>query len=109
MVLANPLKEKIPTTEQVVGYATIFGYCEPGLWLPLGSRTVKRILPDMTPDELRVERIHYIVMGDEFFDVAKERNIDEWLNDYHGQVIDQTNYYYGPTGPIRALYLVRLP
>jgi hypothetical protein len=108
IVIANPLKDKIPPTEHVVGYATVFGYCEPGLWLPFGSRTVERILPDMTPDELFHKNIHYVLIGDEFFDVARERNIEGWLNDYHGQVIDQTTYYYGPTGPIRTLYLVRL-
>jgi hypothetical protein len=110
MVVANnPLREKIPPDQHVVGYATIFGYCEPGLWLPLGSRRVERILPDTTPVELFQKNIHYVLVGDEFFGVAKDKNIEEWLNDYRGQLIDQTNYYYGPTGPIRKLYLVRLP
>ena len=106
--VANPLKEKIPPAERVVGYATIFGYCEPGLWFPLGSRTVERVLPDTTPGELFRKNIHYILIGDEFFSVAKDRNIQGWLNDYHGELIDQMTYYYGPTGPIRTLYLVRL-
>ncbi|HTV39229.1 MAG TPA: hypothetical protein VMF08_01530 [Candidatus Sulfotelmatobacter sp.] len=52
MVLADPLKKKIPPSEHVVGYATFFGYCEPGLWLPFGSRMVERILPDTAPGEL---------------------------------------------------------
>lgn len=108
-IVADPLKEKIPPAEHIVGYATIFGYCEPGLWLPLGGRTVKRILPDATPAELFQSNIHYVLIGDEFFGVARDKNIESWLNDYHGQLIDQTSYDYGPMGPIRTLYLVRLP
>jgi hypothetical protein len=109
MVIANPLKDKIPQAEHVVGYATVFGYCEPGLWLPLGSRTVDRMLPDMTAGEIFRKNIHYVLIGDEYFSVTKEKDIGKWLNDYHGQLIDQTTYYFGPTGPIRTLYLVRLP
>jgi hypothetical protein len=108
-VVANPLKDKIPPTEHVVGYATVFGYCEPGLWMPLGSRTVERILPDAAPDALSRKNIHFVVIGDEFFDVARDKSIDAWLGDYHGQLIDQMTYYFGPTGPVRTLYLVRLP
>jgi hypothetical protein len=108
MVVANPLKEKIPPAERVVGYATVFGYCEPGLWLPLGKRTVERILPDTPPEEIFRKNIHFILIGDEFFGVARDKNIRGWLSEYHGQLIDQMTYYYGPTGPIRTLYLVRL-
>lgn len=108
MIVANPLKSKIPPAEHTVGYATIFGYCEPGLWLPLGSRTVERVLPDATPGGLSGKNIHYVVIGDEFFGVTRDKNIEAWLNDYHGQLVDQTTYYFGPTGPVRTLYLVRL-
>ena len=59
--------------------------------MPLGSRAVERI-----------------VIGDEVFGVAKDKSIDAWLNDYHGQFIEQTTYDFGPTGPIRTLYLVHL-
>ncbi|HEV2330199.1 MAG TPA: hypothetical protein VGY56_15560 [Verrucomicrobiae bacterium] len=74
----------------------------------MGSRTVERILPETTPGELFQKHIHYILIGDEFFWLAKDRNIEGWLNDYDGQLIDQMTYYYGPAGPIRTLYLVRL-
>jgi hypothetical protein len=77
--------------------------------MPLGSRTVERVLPDATPVELGKRNIHYVVVGDEFFAVANEKTVQAWLNDYHGQLIDQTNYDYGPDGPVRTLYLVRLP
>jgi len=52
--------------------------------------------------------IHYIVVGNEYFEVSAEKTIEEWLNKYDGELIDQMNYNYGPTGPVRQLYLVRL-
>lgn len=107
-VEANPFKTNLPPDERVVGYATLVGFSEPGLWLSPGNRSVERILPDDTSKELREKGIHYAVVGDEYFEVAAEKTIEEWLNKYDGELIDQMAYDYGPGGPVRRLYLVRL-
>ena len=107
-VVANPLKEKIPPGERIVGYATVVGFSEPGLWLPPGNHAVERILPDDTSRELREKGIHYVVVGGEYFEVAAEKTIEEWLDKYDGELIDQIHYDYSPGGPVRQLYLVHL-
>ena len=107
-LIVNPLKNEIPPGEQVIGYATVVGFFEPGLWLPFGSCKVERLLPGDAVEELKQRNIHYLVIGDEFFEATKEKTIEEWLNKYGGQLIDQTSYNYSPGGSVRQLYLVRL-
>jgi len=107
-VETNPFKTNLPPDEHVVGYATLVGFSEPGLWLSQGNHSVERILPDDTAKELRGKGIHYAVVGDEYFQVTAEKTIEEWLNKYDGELVGQTSYDYGPGGPVRRLYLVRL-
>jgi len=107
-VEANPFKTSLPPGERVVGYATVFGFSEPGFWLSPGNHAVERILPDATSKELREKGIHYVVVGDEYFEATAEKTIEEWLNKYDGELVDQMTYEYGPSGPVRRLYLVRL-
>jgi hypothetical protein len=104
----NPFRTTLPQNENVIGYATVVGFSEPGLWLSPGKHTVKRILPNDSAKELREKKIRYVVIGDEYFEAAAEKTIEVWLNKYDGELVDQMAYDYGPSGPVRQLYLVRL-
>jgi hypothetical protein len=104
----SPFKNLLPPDEPVVGYATLAGYAEPGLWLPFGTRTVERILRADTAGELRSKNIRYVVIGDEYFQTPADNAIEAWLTRYDGELVDQMSYDYGPGGPVRQLYLVRL-
>jgi hypothetical protein len=104
----NPFKTNLPPDGRVIGYATLVGFSEPGLWLSAGNHAVERILPDDASNELRERDIHYVVIGDEYFAVAAEKTIEEWLDKYRGEMVEQVTYDYGPNGPVRRLYLVRL-
>jgi len=107
-VESNSFKTNLPPDERIVGYATLVGFSEPGLWLSSGNHAVERILPADTSTELRENNIRYAVVGDEYFEVAAEKTIEEWLNKYDSELVDQITYDYGPSGPVRRLYLVRL-
>ncbi len=107
-IVVNPLKQEIPSDEHAVGYATVVGFFEPGLWLPLGSRKVERLLPNEPVEKLRQENVHHLVIDDEFFPATNERILEQWLKNNDGELIGQTNYYYSPGGNVRQLYLVRL-
>jgi len=103
----NHFKQDLPPGEKILGYATVSGGAEPGLWMPFGQRTVKRILPEDTPAELLKEGIHYIVVEDVVLNGASQ-TIDQWIASYHGLLVDQLTFTRDPGSPPGHLYLVRL-
>ena len=52
----------LPPDERIIGYATIGGVAEPGLWLPFGQRRVERVLAGDTPEQLHQLGIHYVMV-----------------------------------------------
>jgi hypothetical protein len=107
-VVANPLKTKIPPEEYIVGYATVVGFSEPGLWLPPGTRKVERILPEETMADFSKKNIHYIIIGSEYFEISPEKTIEEWMRKFNADLVSSVNYDYGPGGHACRLFLVRL-
>lgn len=101
------LREAIPPHERVVGYATVNGFLEPGLWFPLGQRRVKRVLPNELPKQLVSSGIHYVFVEDQALEVSK-MTITEWTQKYNGQVVDQWSFFKDPYHPPGHIYLVRL-
>jgi hypothetical protein len=93
------LGQNMPPDAKILGYATAEGGAEPSLWLPFGRRTVERVLPDDSADEIRAKGMHYVVVEDTLI------GIDAWLLKYNGTIIQQWNF--GVDSP-RILYLVQL-
>lgn len=93
--------------EAVVGYATICGGLEPGMWQPWGHGRVERILPDDTPDWVRSRGIHRVFIDD--FPLAENHEtIEQWLQRFHATLLGETTYSTDPGAPRTHLYVVRL-
>lgn len=98
---------KLPPEEKTVGYAAGFSAGETGLWLPLGQRTVERILPDDTREEINALGIRYLVMEDHFGD-STGQTLDEWLKARDGIVVDAyMRTFHHPDHQVRV-YLVKI-
>ncbi len=97
---------KLPPDENIIGYAAGFAAGEPGLWLPLGNRKVERILPTDTREDLNSLGIHYLVMEGYFPEMAGQ-NLDEWLAQHHGVILDTHIQAVNPEHPVRS-YLIKI-
>jgi len=105
--LSRRIVESLPADEKLIGYATVNGSGEPDLWYPLGQRSVWRVTPDDTPEKLRAEGIHYIVV-DSFALNPPEETIEQWMKGYRGELVDKASCLVQPDLPPYYLYLVRL-
>lgn len=92
--------------EPVVGYATIRGAQEAGLWLPFGQRRVVRITPEDTPRQLLAAGVHYVVVDDNF-PLLWGGTVERGLKYYHGTVVDQLSFETQP-GVTSKILLVKL-
>ena len=104
----NSFRNDLPAGGTVIGYyVDTAGSAEPGLWLPLDSRRVMRVLPDDTAGQLRALQIHYVVV-DEFTLNLFHETLDQWLLHYDAEVVKQVVFTikFGMTP--QHLYLVRL-
>jgi hypothetical protein len=106
--VTNPFKNELPPDEPVLGYAALVGVAEPGLWLPFGQRRVERLLPEEAPDALRQKQMRYVIMEEQYLDKVVKETLEQWLKQYDAEQISQLTYKYGPAGPMRRMYLVRL-
>jgi hypothetical protein len=93
--------------DAVVGYATTFGSSEPGMWFPLGTVRVERVLPEDDQTWLRSRGIHYVVVEYLFLKAANE-TIEEWMQHQHGSLVDELAFTTDPGAPLGHLYLVHL-
>jgi hypothetical protein len=101
-------QNSLPADETVVGYVTFRGSQETGLWLPFGRRRVQRILPDDTPQQVRAEGIHYVVLDGGLYTYALPSvTIADWTNRYDGVLVDSVKFETQP-GKTGGDYLVRL-
>ena len=91
----------------VVGYATICGALEPGMWRPWGHGRVERILPDDAPEEVRVRGIRHVVIEDAALEENHE-TIEQWLKRFNASLLDQMTYSTDPGAPRFHLYFARL-
>ena len=105
--LRSYLKEDLPQGERVIGYATIDGFCEPGLWLPFGRDQVERVLVKETAEQLRRHGMHYVVVEDDALARAN-LTIGGWAKKYSGDVVNQIAIMRDPYRPMEHLYFVRL-
>jgi hypothetical protein len=82
---------------------------EPGLWLPYGRRRVECLLPDDSPEGLRSQGIHYVVVDASAIG-SSDRTIGRWLSRFHATLVDQYTFpkSTGRTGDGPDLYVVRL-
>jgi hypothetical protein len=100
-------QKDFPTDEQTIGYATRGGDSEPGLWLPFGQRRVEQVLLEDTPEQLRLQNIHYVLVEDMALETTP-MTIEQWMKRYDGDLIDQLEFMRDPYRPPGHLYLVRL-
>lgn len=105
--LRNYFRKDLPPDEHIIGYATVSGGAEMGLWLPFGSRRVERVLADDTPEQLRAQGMHYVLVED-FALGASHTTIDQWMQRYDARLVDQLEFLEDPYRPPGHLYLVRL-
>jgi len=99
-------KDGLLRDESVVGYATIRGSQEAGLWLPFGRRRVVRVIPGDTPQQLQQAGIHYVVLDNDW-PRRLGGTIEQWAKRYHGVLVDQLDVETTP-GNTGSIYLVRL-
>ncbi len=93
--------------EAVVGYATICGGLEPGMWRPWGHGRVERILPDDSPDWVRSRGISSLFIEDPAL-IENHETIEQWLKRFDATLLDQMTYSTSPGVPRTHLYFVRL-
>jgi hypothetical protein len=102
------IMKKLPADEPIIGYATSGnGQLEPGLWVPLGSRRIERVLKQDTPAQLNAHGIHYVVIeGQSAPDCS---DVQEWLASYHaGLVADFTFQKKSSSSNLSHVYIARL-
>jgi hypothetical protein len=95
------------TDKAVVGYATICGGLEPGMWWPWGHGRVERILPDDPPEWARLRGIQYVFVDQPYL-TETHQTIEQWLEHFHATVLDQMTYTTDPGAPRSHLYFVQL-
>jgi hypothetical protein len=101
-------KNDIPADEKIIGYAAADnGWNELSLWLPFGQRRVERILPTDAPERLNCLGIRYVVV-DGYHLIQTNQTIDQWLDRYHCELVNQMVFKVTPTLPPLYTYLVRL-
>jgi hypothetical protein len=105
--LRNIFSKTLPPETVVIGYATPNGNAEPGLALPLGRLKIERLLPDDTLDQLRLARISYVAVDDQWLTLRNE-TIEQWMSRYDGRMVDQLTFFTDPYFPPEHLYLVQL-
>ena len=93
--------------ETVVGYASICGGLEPGMWRPWGHGRVERILPNDPPDRVRARGIHCVFIEDEAL-ATNHETIEQWLERFQAELVDQMSYTTDPGAPRTHLYFARL-
>jgi hypothetical protein len=93
--------------ERVVGYATVCGILEPGMWQPWGHDRVERILPDDTPEWVRSRGLHAIFIDDNALQ-SKPETIQQWLQRFDARVVDQMTFTTDPGAPPTHFYFCRL-
>jgi hypothetical protein len=93
--------------EAVVGYATACGGSEPGMWFPLGTVRVERVLPEDGTAWFRSQGIHYVVVDDVALKAANE-TIEIWMQRQQGSLVDELAITSVPGAPPGHLYLVHL-
>jgi hypothetical protein len=105
--LRGIFKSSLPPDESVIGYATVAGNAEIGLSLPPGRLKIERLLPDDTPEQLRLAGIHYVAVDDSALESQNE-TLEQWMTRYDGELVDQVAFLLNPNEPQTHLYLVRL-
>jgi hypothetical protein len=103
----NYFQKDLPPDEHMVGYVTMSGCAEMGLWLPFGSRRVERVLPGDTPEQLRAQGIHYVLVEDIGLKMM-QMTIEQWLQRYDASMVDQLEFLEDPYRSPGHLYLVHL-
>jgi hypothetical protein len=102
----NIFHNQLPAAGAVVGYATVSGTQEAGLWLPFGQRRVERVLPSDTAQQLRAEGVHFVVLDSDGLGMLG-LTIADWTNRHDGVLIEAIAYESQP-GNTNWDYLVRL-
>jgi hypothetical protein len=98
----------LPPGETTIGYYTTFNCtAEPGLWQPLGSRRIERVIPGDSPAELRRKPIHYVVVDEQAL-LHSNQTIGEWLKLYDAELVKEVAFMIQWEQPPHHLYLVRL-
>ena len=93
--------------QAVVGYATICGGLEPGIWRPWGHGRAERILPDDSPEWARSRGIQYVFVEDAALNETHE-TIQQWLERFQATLLDQMTFATDPGAARTHLYFVRL-
>lgn len=93
--------------EKVVGYATICGGSELGMWLPLGSRQVERVKPQDSPAIVRARGIRSVFLEDLALQEANE-TLPQWLARFNARLVDELVLVRDPGTPPGHLYFVQL-
>lgn len=93
--------------ENVVGYATICGSSEPGMWQPLGRRRVERVTPQDPPAAVRARGIRAVFVEDLALQEAGE-TLPQWLERFDARLVDELTFSRDPGAPPGHLYFVQL-
>jgi len=93
--------------ERLIGFATTCSGAEPNWWLPFGQRQVERVLPGDSPLQLRQQGMHYVVVEDLALQTANQ-TIEQWGQQYRGDLVRELAFTKDPNTPPGHLYLVHL-
>ncbi len=91
----------------VVGYSTVCGGLEPGMWRPWGHDRVERVLPDDSPEWVRSQGLRYVFVEEIALNEKKE-TIQQWLAQFNATLVDQMTFTTDPGAPPSHLYFARL-
>jgi hypothetical protein len=105
--MEREILKDLPPDEELIGYATADGGAEPELWFPFRQRRVHRVVSDDTPETLRAGGIRYIVVDTSMLNYSGE-SIEQWMEKYECQIVDEASCELQPELPRYYLYLLKL-
>ena len=102
------IREALPAELKVIGFASSSNDPEVSLWRPFCTRRVAGIVPGDTPDQLRQRGIQYLVFNDHALKIIHHTTIDEWCQQYKGDVVRKWIMPRRVSDPDEGWYLVRI-
>jgi hypothetical protein len=105
---SNWLRQVLPPSEGIVGYAVEIGYSEPAIWHTPTVTNVWRFLPGDKSESLRDRGINYLLMEPAFRnDEQGKQNLTDLLAQ-GSEIISKSDVHFGPESVPEELWLMRL-